>query len=142
MVTVKTYCVTTALINNGGQFFIAKRATSKKIAPGVWEFITGFVEDHEAAEETILRELKEEIDSTGTIIRQLPTIESLVRDEHWIVVPFLVQVADTNIKTTPAEHSEGKWLSWAQLQDMPQAEFRFNLKQVDRALHRSPANVA
>ncbi|MGA3150048.1 MAG: NUDIX hydrolase [Candidatus Saccharimonadales bacterium] len=115
----KTYCVASAIIKNSDKYFIAKRADSKKFAPGHWEFISGFIEDHEAAEDTILKELREEINAEGRIEKVLDIYQ--FGDEHgrWIVVPFVISVKDSNIQTNPAEHSEGRWVAWEELEQMP-----------------------
>lgn len=120
----KTYCVASAIIKNGDKFFIAKRADSKKFAPGHWEFISGFIEDHEAAEDTILKELQEEINAQGTIEKSLDIYQFGDEDGRWIVVPFLISVKDSNIQTDPAEHSEGKWATWQELEQMPGADLQ------------------
>ncbi|GEM_PF-785037 len=135
---MRTFCVATAVIQNGDRFFIAKRADTKVIEPGLWEFITGFVEDHEAVEDTILRELVEEINTHGTIVRELDTIQMLKGSTRWIIVPFLVSVNDTNIHTTPGEHSMGKWVTWDELERIPTREFRYVISSMRRAL-RIPA---
>ena len=129
----KTYVVTSAIIKDGDKYFIAKRADTKQFAPGHWEFISGFVEDHEAAEDTLIRELKEEINAEGIIEKRLDTFE--FGDEHgsWIVVPFLVSVKDVYIKTNPEEHSEGRWATWDELEQIPGEDFRqqlFSLKKL------------
>ena len=84
----KTYCVASAIIKNGDKYFIAKRADSKKFAPGHWEFISGFIEDHEAAEDIILKELREEINTEGTIEKALDIYQFGDEDGRWIVVPI------------------------------------------------------
>ena len=133
---MKTYCVATAVIQDGSRYFIAKRAKSKKIAPDIWEFITGFVEDHEAAEDTILRELVEEIGARGTIVRELNVIQMNKNNERWIVLPFLVHVFDVCIRTDPQEHSIGKWIAWEELERLPANEFRYDLNLLSKALGR------
>ncbi|HEY4161062.1 MAG TPA: NUDIX hydrolase [Candidatus Saccharimonadales bacterium] len=132
---MQTFCVATAIIQDGDKFFIAKRANTKKIEPGLWEFVTGFVEDHESAEDTILRELLEEINAQGTIICELDCIQMLKDGTRWIVIPFLVSVDDTDIHTVPEEHSAGDWVTWQELEHIPAHEFRYNLSSVKRALH-------
>ena len=131
---MKTYCVATAIIQDGNKYFIAKRATSKKIAPGLWEFVTGFVEDHEAAEDTILRELAEEVSASGIIIEALEVVQMNTATERWIILPFIVQVQNTDITTTPQEHSMGKWLTWDELEQMPPSECRYDFSQIRTTL--------
>jgi len=136
---MQTFCVATAIVQDGDKFFIAKRAGTKQIKPGLWEFVTGFVEDHESAEDTILRELLEEVNAHGTIIRELGCIQMLKGGTRWIVIPFLVSVGDTDIRTVPEEHSAGKWITWDELERIPADEFRYDLSAIKRALHAAPA---
>jgi 8-oxo-dGTP pyrophosphatase MutT (NUDIX family) len=130
---MKTYCVATAVIQDGDKYFIAKRASSKKIAPGLWEFVTGFVEDHEAAEDTILRELMEEVAAKGVIIRELGILQIDKDQERWIVIPFLVQVMN-GVRIDPEEHSTGKWVTWEELEAMPSSALRYDPKQLRQIL--------
>lgn len=120
----KTYVVTSAIIKNGDKYFIAKRAETKKFAPGHWEFISGFVEEAEPAEETILRELKEEINAEGTIEKTLEPYFFGDVDGRWLVIPFLITVEDPNIQTNPDEHSESRWVTWEELKQMPGADLQ------------------
>ena len=115
----KTYVVTSAIIKNGDKFFIAKRADTKHFAPGKWEFISGFIEEAEPAEQTILRELQEEINATGKIEKSLPPYFFYDDGENWLVIPFVVSVEDINIKTDPAEHSKGKWVTFEEIGQIP-----------------------
>lgn len=115
----KTYVVTSAIIKNGDKFFIAKRADTKHFAPGKWEFISGFIEEAEPAEETILRELQEEINATGKIEKALKPYFFIDEGENWLVIPFVVSVENPDIKTIPAEHSTGKWVTFEELEQIP-----------------------
>jgi len=131
---MKTYCVATAIIQEDNKYFIAKRAKTKKIAPDLWEFVTGFVEDHEAAEDTILREMIEEIGSRGTIVQELNVIQMNKNDERWIVLPFLVHVSSVDIRTKPEEHSVGEWVTWEELDRLSADEFRYDLNLLSQVL--------
>jgi len=131
---MKTYVVTSAIIKNGDKFFIAKRAGTKKFAPGHWEFVSGFIEDHTSAEETIIKELKEEINTEGTIERTLGFYK--FGDEHgcWVVIPFLVGVKDVNIQVNPNEHSEGRWVTWKELEQIPQPDLQEQVAELKKQL--------
>lgn len=128
---MKTYCVTSAIIKNGDKYFIAKRAETKKFAPGHWEFISGFIEDHEAAEDTLIRELKEEINAEGTIEESLDIYEFGDEDGRWIVVPFMVSVKNPDIKTNPDEHSEGKWVTWEEVKQIQQPDLQEQVEKLE-----------
>jgi ADP-ribose pyrophosphatase YjhB (NUDIX family) len=130
----KTYCVSTAIIKDDEKYFIAKRSLAKKIKPGLWEFITGFVEDHEAAEDTILREITEEINASGKIEKRLEILQFQDEEERWIVIPFLASIEVLDIKITPEEHSEGNWVTLNELLNIPQSEFRYNLDEIRKIL--------
>lgn len=132
---MKTYCVATAVIQDGDKYFIAKRAKTKKIAPDLWEFVTGFVEDHEAAEDTILREMEEEISATGDIVRRLDIVQFDTGDEHWVVIPFLIHITSAP-KLDPAEHSASKWVTWEEFEAMPADGLRYEPEAFRQLLKR------
>jgi 8-oxo-dGTP diphosphatase len=63
-VSVKTVLVAAcALVDADGRVLIAQRPAGKSMA-GLWEFPGGKVEPGERPEETLIRELKEELDIT------------------------------------------------------------------------------
>lgn len=130
----KTYCVATAILKEKDKYFLAKRATSKSIKPGLWEFVTGFVEDHEAAEDTILREIQEEIGLKGAIVQPLDSFQMEEVSCRWIIIPFLVTVDSSKIQTAPEEHSEGKWVTWDELEKIPQPDFRYDKQKIKQLL--------
>jgi mutator protein MutT len=107
---MKTYTITTAVIRNNGEYLIAKRAATKKFAPNQWEFISGFIDDGETAEETILREVKEELNVEGKIISSSSPFDIIDDEGKWIIIPFLVEVDTRDVKINPEDHSEIKWV--------------------------------
>lgn len=100
------------LKNERMEFLLLRRAESE-IYPGVWQMVTGSMNQSEKAAETVLREIKEE---TGFIPEKLwvvPYVNSFYsrRRNHICMVPvFAAQVsADTDVRLSN-EHSDYKWL--------------------------------
>ena len=55
-------------INEKGEYLLLQRANHRK-RPGEWNVVTGHVQDRESAEEAALRELKEETNLEGEILK-------------------------------------------------------------------------
>lgn len=55
--------VVAALIEKNGKYLIARRSTGSEDVMGKWEFPGGKVEMNETHEQTIIREIQEELDS-------------------------------------------------------------------------------
>ncbi|MBI2045428.1 NUDIX hydrolase, partial [Candidatus Pacearchaeota archaeon] len=64
----------------------------------------------------ILRELKEEINANGKIIKT--SYPYIVNDEEarWIIVPFIIKILGNRLKINKNEHSEVKWVSAKELE--------------------------
>ncbi len=110
--------IASAVIKKDGKFLIGKRSAEKEFAPGQWEFISGFIERNEPPEETIKREIQEEIGCGVKSIKPLPPYETTDQDGKWEISPFLVDL-DAEPKLGP-DHSELKWVSWGVLKDYPE----------------------
>ena len=116
---MEIYTITTAIIRNSDKYLIAKRATTKKFAPNQWEFISGFIDDGETAEETILREIKEELGIEGKIISSSSPFDIIDNEGKWIITPFLIEVDTRDIKINPKDHSEVKWVTADEFEKYP-----------------------
>jgi 8-oxo-dGTP diphosphatase len=99
-----------------GKFLLMKRAESKEMMPGRWEFPGGGIDEGETPEEAALREfeeetgLKEEISFSG---------ESAVIDtKHGRIriFPFLVETTAEEIVLS-REHTEYRWIKKEDLED-------------------------
>lgn len=108
---METYVITTAVIRNKGKYLIAKRAATKKFAPNQWEFISGFMDTQESPKETILREIKEELNTNGSIIKESVSFDIIDDDGRWTVMPFLVELDTEDIHVNKEDHSEIKWVA-------------------------------
>jgi 8-oxo-dGTP diphosphatase len=95
-------------------FLLVKRADTKEMNPGKWEFPGGFVEDDETEREAALRELREETGLAGEIVKSGGTgkVETPVGTLE--ITPFLVVVEDEEVELS-REHSDFEWVQLDEL---------------------------
>lgn len=125
---MKTYTVASAIIKYKDKYLIGKRATNKKFYPNVWELISGFIEEKEPAEETILREIKEETKVKAKLIKTADPYIIKVVNERWIIIPFLLEAKNNSFKLNKKDHSELKWVSLEELSQI--TELKEDIKQL------------
>ncbi len=112
---MKTYVITTALVIYNNKYLIAKRSLNKQFSPNKWEFISGFIEEKESAEETILKELEEETSLKGQIIKSANPYITEDNEARWIILPYLIEANSANVKRNEQDHSEMKWATKEEL---------------------------
>jgi len=96
--------------NSAGKYLLLQRAVHRT-NPGSWNCITGFVQERESAEEAALRELKEETNLTGQIVKTSLPFWREHDDTRWVVVSSLVKIEnETELKIDPSESSDYKWV--------------------------------
>jgi ADP-ribose pyrophosphatase YjhB (NUDIX family) len=107
----KTYFVVTALITNNDKILILKKSPDDWNYPNKWSFCSGFIKEFEAAEDTIMREIKEETGLSAEIIKEggIITVEDNIKKKRWIVSVFLCMSTNTEIKLDH-ENTEYKWI--------------------------------
>lgn len=108
---MKTYSTVHGVATNGkGEYLILQRGDNRT-NPGSWNVVTGYIHERESAEEAALRELKEETNLDGEIVK---TAEPFWRDNgdtRWIMVSSLIQVKNVSeMKIDPAESQNYKWI--------------------------------
>lgn len=108
---MNTFVIVTALVKHRDHFLILKRASTKKFAPNKWEFLSGFVEEKEPAEETIMKELEEETKLNGKIIKSDDPFTFIDEEAKWVVIPFLIEVESKSLSLNNFDHSEIKWIT-------------------------------
>ena len=116
LIVMDTYVITTALVEFNGKYLIAKRASTKKFSPSQWEFISGFKEEKEPAENTIVRELHEEVKLKGKIIRKANPFSFVDKEACWVVIPFLIKAKNDKAVINKKDHSESKWINIDELE--------------------------
>lgn len=125
---MKTYTIASAIIKYRNKYLIGKRAANKKFYPNVWEWISGFIEEKESAEETILREIQEETKIKAKLIKTADPYIIKVKDERWIIVPFLLEAQNNSFKLNKEDHSELRWTTFGELSKI--TELKEDIKQL------------
>lgn len=103
-----------ALVDSDGRVLLAQRPEGKQLA-GLWEFPGGKVEAGETPEETLIRELQEEIGITTKVACLAPlTFASHTYDDFHLLMPLYVCRRFEGI----ARGLEGQALKWVRPKDM------------------------
>ena len=112
--------VTCAIIlNEHNEVFVAQRSSFMHL-PLKWEFPGGKVEEGEALQDCLKREIKEEFDIAIEIFEQLPPNEHQYADKTIKLIPFLCSWTPSDILLK--EHAAYKWLHPKNLLDLDWAE--------------------
>ena len=113
-----TLVVACALVDADKRILIAQRPEGKALA-GLWEFPGGKVEPGERPEQTLIRELHEEIgiDVSEPCLAPL-TFASYAYDTFHLLMPLYVCRKWTGVPQT-LEHPELKWVRPGKLADYP-----------------------
>ena len=74
-----------------------------------WEFPGGKIEEGETAKEAIIREIKEELNTTIKPVRHLCTVEYTYPKFHLVMECFLCTILEGSL--TLLEHENAAWLS-------------------------------
>lgn len=97
--------------NKEGKFIILQRAENRS-DPGTWNCITGYMEERESAEDAALRELKEETNLDGIILKTGDPHWSDHKDARFIIVASLVDVENVDqLKVDTRESQDHAWVT-------------------------------
>ena len=126
MNNLEHYDVVCALIENDkGRIFCCKRGPGRS-NEGLWEFPGGKVEEHETHEETIVREIKEELKSLIEPIEYVGvsnhtyTNMELFKDFSITMYGYRCKLISGNLELT--EHTESRWCTKEEMKEMNFAE--------------------
>ena len=97
---MKTYFAVTGVVKYKNKVLIFKKSPNDYNYPNRWSFCSGYVKEFESAEESILREIKEETGLTAKIIKKgkLFQTNDSKNKKSWIIMPFLCKVSSSKVK--------------------------------------------
>jgi len=113
MNTQQTICI--AIVQNEAQQYLISRRQKGQHLAGKWEFPGGKLEQSEALEEAMKRELKEEVGLIATKFSLFETLDFQYPDLELTLHFFLVTQFDG--KAESIEGQEIKWVSHSELSD-------------------------
>jgi dATP pyrophosphohydrolase len=102
--------------NDRPEYLIMQRALHERVHPGMWQIITGMVEEGEKGSEAAVRELREEAGLVPVHLWSLPLVNSfydIARDTVNMCPVFAVQADPGAIVTISEEHMASEWLPLA-----------------------------
>lgn len=104
---MKTIRVSAAVIHNGGMIYATRRGRGE--FKGGWEFPGGKREEGEDGEQTIVREIREELGALVEVEKLLGTVEWQYPAFLLVMDCYLCHVVAGSL--TLGEHDEARWLS-------------------------------
>jgi len=117
---MKTYFVITGIIRNKGKVLILKRSADAYNYPGRWSFCSGYVREFEAAEDSVLREIKEETGLKVKILKRGKLFEKHDKSNGriWVIIPFLCEAQSSKVKLDH-ENVDCRWIIYDDLDKYP-----------------------
>lgn len=114
---MKTVYVAAAVINKDDKILCVQRNFNNlEYISFKWEFPGGKIEPNETSEETIIREIKEELNLTIKVNGFLLKVEHTYPDFRLIMDTFLCEIEIGEIQLN--EHIDLKWLTLNELQNL------------------------
>ncbi|MDQ7818479.1 MAG: NUDIX domain-containing protein [Melioribacteraceae bacterium] len=99
-------------VENDLEFLLLKRGDNENY-PGIWQMVTGAIDEDEKAFDTALREIKEETGLQPQKLWVVPTVNSFYSPEKdmIIMIPVFAALVNNNDAIIISyEHSEFKWV--------------------------------
>ena len=114
------------LCDEAGRYLLLRRAASKDFAAGVWECVTGRVDQGEGLETAVRREVREELGVDVSLDYLLGTTHfyrgTAVPENELIGVVYLCSLAGEQAIRLSAEHDECRWVTAVETADLLSAD--------------------
>jgi ADP-ribose pyrophosphatase YjhB (NUDIX family) len=104
------------------QILLVKRSADRRLYPGYWATVDGFLDDNKSIEEKALEELEEEIGYKKSDVDRLVRGQPLLREDKsigktWLIVPVQAHVRTKKFSLN-WEASEARWMNAADAFDL------------------------
>ena len=113
--------IVAAVIVKADRILLGKRTPGREFFPNVWDVFGGHIEPGEEREQTLVRELEEELGITPTRWMELETITEALPEKddapsYDLIVYFYCVTAwsGTPVNMQPQEHTTIQWFSYAE----------------------------
>lgn len=104
------------------RYLLLRRAASKDFAAGVWECVTGRVDQGEGFEDALYREVREELGVTARVLCILGTTHfyrgASTAENDLLGVVYLCVVDDVEALCLSAEHDAARWVTAQEAAEM------------------------
>jgi len=109
---MKTYFAVTGVVKYKNKILILKKSHNDHNFPNHWSFCSGYIKEFESAEDTVLREIKEETGLKGKILKKgkLFVQKYPTKGKEWYVMPFLCEVNSDKINLD-YENTAYRWIN-------------------------------
>lgn len=114
---MKTYFVVTGIVGNNNKILLLKKSPRDHNYPNKWSFCSGYVKEFESAEDTVLREIKEETWLDAKIVKKGKLFQKndKANGKNWVIMPFLCEVKSKNVKLDH-ENVEFRWINYKDIE--------------------------
>ena len=115
---MKSYFVVTGIVKYKNKILILKKSPDDWNYPNKWSFCSGNVKEFESAENSVLREIKEETGLDAKIVKRGKLFQKndKSKERSWVIMPFLCEVKSKNVKLDH-ENVEFRWINYKDIKD-------------------------
>jgi 8-oxo-dGTP diphosphatase len=106
------------ILNDKNELLMVLRAKDSGIEPGTWMIPGGKVDFNEKMEDTVKREIKEEIGVDLDVVEAIKTNDHILPDQHWVTTTFLCRIKSGEPKLMELHKHDD--LKWFPLDKMPE----------------------